>query len=435
MTVGLTRRVVLGGGAVGLLAPTMPLPVLAQTGSSDFSEFNAWIDASLTAENVPGASLSVIAGGKVAHVYSFGVDDLESSLAASPDRHFVLASISKTFTTLLCMLLAAEGKIDLDADLNDMVGFRVRNPYFPEDRITLRHILTHTSSMQDFNYAFYNTTYSRRTEPQLPTEMMQTLYGTDGTAGQEGWFGRYAPGESGYYCTAAFGLISLAIHAATGLLDWQIMRDRIFAPLGMTTTSFDPRDIPRENYVTNYGRVENGVGLQLLDWEADPDTEGFSHMIDGDRRFRADFAGYTGYVRYHPDYTFGPYADGGVITSITDLAKYAAMLAANGRGPDGSQVIATDILDAALEVDNFSVDGEAQGIGFNRAYPHRMGQAAWGHNGGDIGTRTSLRFDRESGIATVFHSNLETDTIGSSDTDPELFRRALYALEGQPYEP
>lgn len=91
-----------------------------------------------------------------------------------------VASITKTFTGVAMMRLVAEGKLDLDADVNRYVPFSVRNPRFPDTPITLRMIATHTSSITD-RWEVYRATYSFGGDPaESLTDFITSYFARDG---------------------------------------------------------------------------------------------------------------------------------------------------------------------------------------------------------------------------------------------------------------
>jgi len=96
--------------------------------------------------DVPGASVLVIENGKSVVSRSYGRADLEARVAASPRTNYRLASVSKQFTAASVLLLAQDGKLGLDDPVRKWL------PSLPgsADAITLKHLLTHTSGLIDY---------------------------------------------------------------------------------------------------------------------------------------------------------------------------------------------------------------------------------------------------------------------------------------------
>ena len=99
----------------------------------------------------PLSSLVVIAvkDGKPVYQAGFGQRDLTNHLPADTKTLYRIASISKLITAIDAMRLVEEGKLDLDADVSKYLGFTLRNPTFPDQPISVRMLLSHTSSLRD----------------------------------------------------------------------------------------------------------------------------------------------------------------------------------------------------------------------------------------------------------------------------------------------
>lgn len=99
--------------------------------------------------DVVGFSVAVVKKGEIVYKHSFGLKDVESNTALTENSLFRIASISKSFSATSIMQLVEAGKLSLDDDFSKLVGFKVRNPKYPEKVITLKMVLSHTSSLND----------------------------------------------------------------------------------------------------------------------------------------------------------------------------------------------------------------------------------------------------------------------------------------------
>ena len=79
----------------------------------------------------------------------FGMSDVEQQLPVSKDTPFMLASISKTFVATAILQLREEGLLDLQDSVHEQISFPLDNPHLPSERIEVRHLVTHTSSIVD----------------------------------------------------------------------------------------------------------------------------------------------------------------------------------------------------------------------------------------------------------------------------------------------
>ena len=85
-----------------------------------------------------GLSVAVVKKGKVVYNQSFGMKSIEDNQPMTNDCIFRIASISKSFSATSIMQLVEAGKVSLDADVSEILGFKVRNPRYPDVVITLK---------------------------------------------------------------------------------------------------------------------------------------------------------------------------------------------------------------------------------------------------------------------------------------------------------
>ena len=224
---------------------------------------------------VPGASLLVIRDGKPVVRRSSGLADVEAKTAATPSTNYRLASVTKQFTAAAVLLLVQDGKIRLDDPV------RRWHPSLPNatDSVTVRHLLTHTSGIID-----YEDVMPSGTTTQLhDADVLRLLESQDSTY--------FKPGTSYRYSNSGYALLALIVERASGKAFATFLRDRIFTPLGMTGTV----------------AFENGISTI------------------SDRAF-----GYTmkngAWTRKDQSTTSAVLGDGGIYSSIDDLAKWDAAL-------------------------------------------------------------------------------------------------------------
>jgi len=229
-----TRRNLLGMALLGAATPLLAAPRGTVAGVSASA---ARLDAELAAiARDPGCelvSLAVLAirHGQVNYAAGFGRrtigrDGLPDQ-PAGPDTLFRIASVSKLVTTLGLMRLLEDGKVALDADVSDALGFTLRNPYFPAQPITLRHLLTHTSSLRD------EGGYSWGADVALKDVL-----------GADAMFATHAgPGAYFTYCNLGWGVIGTLMERLTGERFDRLMRRLILDPLGLQA-GYHPAGLP-----------------------------------------------------------------------------------------------------------------------------------------------------------------------------------------------
>jgi len=220
---------------------------------------------------MPGLSLAVVRQGKVVKAQGYGVASLELTVPATPETVYEIGSISKQFTAEAVMLLVEEGRIDLDAPLARYVS----DLPAAWSAITVRHVLTHTSGLKDWETGVgfsYHVDY----EPRAFIALLEKLP-LD-----------FAPGQRWAYTNSGFPLLGLVIERTSGRPYTEFVTDRIFKPLGMTATRF---------------KHNGDIVLNRAD----------GYMPDGDRLRRGEPA--------RPE-IIAP--NGGILTTVLDMARWDA---------------------------------------------------------------------------------------------------------------
>jgi CubicO group peptidase (beta-lactamase class C family) len=169
---------------------------------------------------VPGASILALHEGRTVVRRVYGYADLEHRLAADSATNYRLASLTKQFTAAAVLLLVEEGRLSLDGNIRGWL------PTLPAaaDRVTLRHLLTHTSGVLDYE----DLIPASRRDPLHDADVLQLLESEDRTY--------FPPGTSYRYSNSGYALLALAVAAAAEGDFAAVLRTRIFAPLGMQHT-------------------------------------------------------------------------------------------------------------------------------------------------------------------------------------------------------
>ena len=212
--------------------------------ASPYAALDAELAAIATNPACQLASLSVLAiqRGKVAYQQQFGQRFLASgALAARPADEgtlYRIASVSKLMTTLAAMRLVEQGKLALDADISTYLGFTLRNPFHPGRPVTLRLLLTHTSSLRD------DAGYS------WPCSIaLQSVLAPGGSHYGSGamWARHAPPGEFFSYSNLGWGLIGTIMERVSGARFDHLMQRLLLEPLGMrggyNPSEFSPKDL------------------------------------------------------------------------------------------------------------------------------------------------------------------------------------------------
>jgi CubicO group peptidase (beta-lactamase class C family) len=307
--------------------------------------FAAALDAELAAivddPEQPLASLSVLAVREGAVVYEaqFGrryihPSDRSKDRPATAQTLYRVASITKLATTLGVMRLVESGALDLDADVSRHLGWTLRNPHFPDAPITLRMLLTHTSSLRD------DAGYSG----WPPGTSLRDFLVPGGALHGDGrmWSARARPGEWFSYANLPWGVVGTVMEKATGERFDRLMRRLVLDPLGLAG-GFEPAELPArqlDQLATLYRKREGPEGRERWDpggpWVAQVDDHRSSPPVH-----RA--AG--GYEIGTNGILFGP--QGNLRASAADLGRVMRMLMDRGE-IDGRRFLRPETVDLML---------------------------------------------------------------------------------------
>lgn len=218
------RRNLLGWALCGAAAAVPGAPRAQPPGG----QANRMLDRALAAIAADPAcelaSLSVLAlrAGTVSYMGQYGRRTIGTQgrpdRPVTPDTLFRIASVSKMTTTLGLLRLLDDGQVALDADVSGYLGFRLRNPHFPDQAITLRHLLTHTSSLRDDAGYAWGPDVALRDVMAADSRMFSALAG---------------PGAFFTYCNLGWGVIGTLMEHVSGERFDRLMARLLLAPLGL----------------------------------------------------------------------------------------------------------------------------------------------------------------------------------------------------------
>jgi CubicO group peptidase (beta-lactamase class C family) len=196
----------------------------------------------------PGAAVAVVDHGRLAFLRVYGQADLERQTPVTESTNFRLASLTKPFTALAIMLLIRDGRLTLDERASDLL------PEFPAygRDIRIRHLLTHTSGLR----AYQDFVPESSTRHVKDRDVLTLLRRTDRLLFPPGTAFRY--GDSGY------AVLALVVEAVSRQPFAAFMRDRVFAPAGMTSSVvWEPGVSEVRQRALGYART--GSGFRLAD--------------------------------------------------------------------------------------------------------------------------------------------------------------------------
>jgi CubicO group peptidase (beta-lactamase class C family) len=219
----------------------------------------------------PGASVLVVHDGRVDLMRSYGRADVERATPVSRETNFRLASLTKQFTATAVMQLAADGKLRYDDEIGAML------PTLPEfaRHVTIRQLLNHTGGLPDYEDFVPDTQTTQVHDRDVPV-----LIGHASSA-------KFLPGTRFEYSNTGYVLLALVVEQASGQRFADFLHARIFAPLHMT------------------GTVALEEGRSRVSHRA------YGYTVDANGVRRTDQSN-----------TSATLGDGGIYTSVVDLAKW-----------------------------------------------------------------------------------------------------------------
>ena len=330
------------------------------------------LDSELGSLHVPGLAAGLVAHGQLACTAAAGMADIAAARPVTEDTLFALASTSKLVTATAVLKLFDDGKLGLDDDVNVYLPYRVAIPSCTDKPVTFRQLLTHTGSIAD-NAKWINCPgdCAYGTEP-IPF----VTRGADSPIAMADFTRAYlTPGAMYYSASANFeagcpgtiddysnmGVVLLAAVAETiaGERFEQLTRDRIFAPLGMTESSWLLATIDPARLATPY------------DWTA---AKGFFPY------------GQLG----EPDWP-----DGGLRSSVVEMAKFLGAFS-------DRTLLAPSTIDEAMRPQIPALD-DTQGLVW--FYQDFGAHHVIGHDGSDNGVSTYMFVDPKTGAGVILLSN------------------------------
>jgi len=189
------------------------------------AELDSLISAVVIAENLPSAAVSIDIDGDI-YSFSSGYENLETMTARKLDSQFRIASITKTFTATLILMLANDGLLSIDDPLSDYY------PEFPNaQNITLKNLLMMRSGIADYaNQTFLELIYE---DPFMEVDQ-DSLIAMSAAMGDE----FNAPDENTIYCNVNFAILGRIVEMVTGNDLRTELDNRIFVPYEMTDTYY-----------------------------------------------------------------------------------------------------------------------------------------------------------------------------------------------------
>ncbi|HXU40110.1 MAG TPA: serine hydrolase domain-containing protein [Blastocatellia bacterium] len=304
----------------------------------------------------PGCALAVIKDGQIVHKRGYGMSNLEYGVPISPSSIFHIASISKEFTAMAIVMLAQQGKLSLDDDVRKYV------PEVPDfgERITIRHLIHHTSGLRD-QWALLDMAGWREDDVITEGDILDLISRQKAL--------NFKPGEEHLYSNTGYTLLAVIVKRVSG----QSLRDfadaNIFKPLGMTRTHFhdDHSMIVKDRTSAYQPRTGGGLKISIP--------------------------------------VFDTYGATSLFTTVEDMAKWDQNFVDKKVGGDGAieQMLTPGVLN----------NGKKLAYAFGLSVGEYKGLKTVGHGGSDAGYRADFIRFPDQNFSVVCLCNLSTSNPGT----------------------
>ena len=346
----------------------------------ELPELEATIASEIVSGRIPGLSAAIVDDGDVAWAKGFGWADEAAGQAVDTHTAFMLASVSKTISSVAVMQVVEQGLFDLDTDIDDILPFDVDNPDHPEAPITVRHLLTHTSTIKD-NWDVLEPLYVDGDSPISLHDFLEGYLTPGGTYFTGKSFSSKKPATSATYSNVGATLAAYLVEAATGVPFDIWCNTEIFEPLGMTRTGWYLADLDGVQVARPY------------------------HWVQGE---------YQGIEHYG----FPDYPDGQLRSTAEDLGKFLAAFSMDGTYHD-ARILSPESVAEMRRVQYPDLD-DTQGLIWY--YERFQGENTIGHNGGDWGVSTQMDLTVDEGLGVIVLMNGDNERADAL----EAIRGALF---------
>ena len=338
-------------------------------GPKDPTPLDEFILHGMKEAKVPGLAALTIKEGKIFWAGYYGWANIEEKRPVTKDTLFQLASISKTITACMIMQQVEQGKLELDADINTLIPFKVRNPKHAEEPITLRQLLTHTSGIRD-NWSVLENTWVKNGDFKKPLAEFLLAYLVEGGeffSAKKSFYG-WAPGTKDQYCNVAVALAAYVAEAKLKTPFEALCQQGLFKPLGMEGAGFLLASVDPKKVAMPYAYRKRTNGFKAL--------------------------GHHGYLDFPA---------GTLRASAPHLARFLLMFMGEGKLGE-VRVLKAATVEAMGKIQFPKID-KKQGLAWY--YDRIGGKQMIGHDGGDPGVVTQMFCDPKDGTGIIVLMNGE----------------------------
>ena len=350
------------------------LVCLAFTATAQTEKLETRIDSVMKQYQMVGLSVAVVKKGKILYQHAFGLKSTEANTPLTNSDIFRIASISKSFSATAIMQLVQAKKLSLNDDVSNLIGFPVRNPHFPDKVITLKMLMSHTSSLNDSEGYFTLDSLN-------PAKNINW----------KNCYNNYAPGSGYEYCNLNYNMIGTIIERISGQRFDKYIKAHILDPLGLYG-GYEVSALDSTKFATLYEYDTISKRLLAQPQAYNPRTNEIANYV----------MGYSTPI-------FSP--TGGMKISATDLAKYMTMHMYFGKY-NGTRIISKK----SAKTMQAKVTGKDNGYGLaiETVKDFIPGKIMKGHTGSAYGLYSIMFFQPKEkfGIVAITNGCAITDDTG-----------------------
>ena len=323
-------------------------------------------DSIASTSNAIGVCALVADKKRILNTYCYGKRSLEENLLTTPDTIYRIASISKVVVAIAALMLYDDGLLDIYKDISDYLGYKVRNPYFPDDVITTEMLMTQTSSINDGQDDQLG--YDGVNGPSFYVELKRLLTDQNYEYYTNKTYLNVHPGSTFCYSNFGCGILGCIVEKVSGMYFTDFIKERLFKPMHLDA-GFRIDDIEKIDMVASLYNEE----LTLI-----RDKNLFQKAV---------------FPRYAIGDNFrGP--AGGLFISAIDLSKIMQMLMNNGMY-DGKRYLNEDTVKnmKSIHWKTLYPQGLYKQKGLQLLILDDYGKRLYGHTGNAYGLRSFMLFN------------------------------------------
>jgi CubicO group peptidase (beta-lactamase class C family) len=329
---------------------------------NSLEELEATLKTEVTSNELTSVSYCVVKNDRILHSKALGFADKENARLATDSTRYLIASVSKTITAVAIMKLVEQNLIGLDDDINQYLSFSVRNPSFPNDRITLRMLLSHRSSISDEHQETLNLDCYGVDCPMTLEQYFNAVFTNTGQYFSANNFSAGKPGTVEDYSNLSSALIGYLVERVSQTPFDVYCMNNIFIPLGMNKTECRLANTPLSELAIPYSDEITNT---------------------------------------NPHYTFPDYPNGGLRTSVLDLSRFLRMVILNGSF-NNVQILSQASM-ATMKTLQFGSSEFCLSFYYDTINDKRV----LGHSGGEKGVTAEMFYNPNNNVGVIVFSNEE----------------------------